>query len=1004
MSAGDNKNIASGLGVALDGVGRTGSTVPSPPAQPRTSAGSRPVLSARSTGPANAGIPASGPLVASVLGSYGYRAASPGPQRAAVSQQHSSTHRSSSASMQRTPSSRRGFLERDGRERGTSSSSKPIFAAYGLQYSSNGRTSGVASGSAGSSRGPTAVSPYRTRPSSSTGPPSAGMAVAAAAARTVHELGHLLSVFSPTTPGGVPAGVKAPSSFRASKYAGGGTPHKEAWGSSGGAPEPPGGSGGGSGGVGGGGGGGGGFPRPASAASSSASAAHAKPVTAQYPGDGRHSANLSLLRLQQQQQQQQGSYGVPAGSGAGAGGMGAASLPLATQVQYQQQLLLQQQQLYQQQQLQLQQAAGMAGHGAAAAPYLHTTFITFQTPPGGGGGSGGGAHPQLQRASSNQLGIAAPAPASKELMPAGGSLPVPLGAQPQPGTAGYGGVQLYTPHQPSGLGMGRPWESGSSAAAAAAAAAQHAHAAAGGYAAAAAAAPGAFGGLNGTLGGPPSRLSSGSLPAAPAAHLLPYVSVHDSVDGAPTGGASAPVGYAAVRASVAAAAAALPQPQPYGSTMPSLAPPPPPTHTYASTAPASVSFSSAMASAAVTALQGLHPTPISSAAPAAPAPGPPAPQPPLPSLTPAPHSAPIHLHHHHNHPPSSTSPVSPTPLCVIKLFEVVESPRHLFLVMEHAPAGSLLDYVRARKRLPEADACVFFQQIVASLEYCHSREVVHRDIKLENILLDVDQRMKLIDFGLSAFFVPSKRLRVHCGSPSYAAPEIVARKAYEGPPVDVWSLGVVLFAMVAGYLPFHASGGNKQELCNKIMAGQYTAPDWLSAPMKDLLGRMLTTDPDKRITFQQVWQHSWVRTGPQWHERGVNCYEVAIDPSAPGGLRADEQVVSELEAAGYARASLAQHLATGEATHLTASYFLLCEAKADAIRRLRSGGRGGGSAGSLRSAPGSFTVAGPAPGSAAVVAAAVMARARGAGESPGRPGSSRPTTARDGPMRTAVAV
>ncbi|EFJ49603.1 hypothetical protein VOLCADRAFT_42482, partial [Volvox carteri f. nagariensis] len=259
--------------------------------------------------------------------------------------------------------------------------------------------------------------------------------------------------------------------------------------------------------------------------------------------------------------------------------------------------------------------------------------------------------------------------------------------------------------------------------------------------------------------------------------------------------------------------------------------------------------------------------------------------------------------------------------CVIKLFEVVESPRHLFLVMEHAPAGSLLDYVRARKRLPEADACVFFQQIVSSLEYCHSREVVHRDIKLENILLDTDQRMKLIDFGLSAFFVPGKRLRVHCGSPSYAAPEIVARKAYEGPPVDVWSLGVVLFAMVAGYLPFHASGGNKQ-LCNKIIAGQYTAPDWLSSSMKDLLSKMLTTDPEKRITFPQ---HSWVRNGPQWRERGVNCYEVAPDPAAPGGVRCDEQIVAELEVSGYTRSALVQHLIAGDANHITASYFLLCE-------------------------------------------------------------------------------
>jgi 5'-AMP-activated protein kinase catalytic alpha subunit len=89
-------------------------------------------------------------------------------------------------------------------------------------------------------------------------------------------------------------------------------------------------------------------------------------------------------------------------------------------------------------------------------------------------------------------------------------------------------------------------------------------------------------------------------------------------------------------------------------------------------------------------------------------------------------------------------------------------------------------------------------------------QVVHRDIKLENILLDSNRAMKLIDFGLAAFYAPGKKLRVHCGSPSYAAPEIVARKQYEGPPVDVWSLGVVLFAMLAGFLPFHSPTGNKQ--------------------------------------------------------------------------------------------------------------------------------------------------------------------------------------------------
>ena len=92
-------------------------------------------------------------------------------------------------------------------------------------------------------------------------------------------------------------------------------------------------------------------------------------------------------------------------------------------------------------------------------------------------------------------------------------------------------------------------------------------------------------------------------------------------------------------------------------------------------------------------------------------------------------------------------------------------------------------------------------------------QVVHRDIKLENILLDAQNGMKIIDFGLAAFYAPGKKLRVHCGSPSYAAPEIVARKQYEGPPVDVWSLGVVLFAMMAGFLPFHSPTGNKQVSC-----------------------------------------------------------------------------------------------------------------------------------------------------------------------------------------------
>ena len=156
---------------------------------------------------------------------------------------------------------------------------------------------------------------------------------------------------------------------------------------------------------------------------------------------------------------------------------------------------------------------------------------------------------------------------------------------------------------------------------------------------------------------------------------------------------------------------------------------------------------------------------------------------------------------------------------VIRMFDVIDTASKVYIIMEYAPCGSLLDYVRGRKRIGEAEARKFLYQTLAGLKFCHTNNIIHRDMKLENLLLDEDLNIKIIDFGLSAIVVPGKRLRVHCGSPSYAAPEIVSRRDYDGPPVDVWSLGVVLFAMTAGYLPFHARNNDKRELCNKIVKG-----------------------------------------------------------------------------------------------------------------------------------------------------------------------------------------
>ena len=268
--------------------------------------------------------------------------------------------------------------------------------------------------------------------------------------------------------------------------------------------------------------------------------------------------------------------------------------------------------------------------------------------------------------------------------------------------------------------------------------------------------------------------------------------------------------------------------------------------------------------------------------------------------------------------------------CVIRLYEVVETPSRIFVIMEYADGGSLLDYVRGRKRLDEKEACRMFQQTVSALEYCHSADVIHRDVKLENILLDGQGNAKLIDFGLAAIAPPNKKLRVHCGSPSYAAPEIVARRAYVGPPVDVWSLGVVLFAMVSGFLPFHASNGNKQELCQRIMAGVYKAPDFISREVEGLIRCMLTVDPDRRVTLADAKLHRWVlahdRAGvPRTHGFARPSVLLHADRSPEVVLGSvDMSVMDRLcGSGGFDRRSVLDSLRHDSHDHAAASYYLL---------------------------------------------------------------------------------
>jgi len=194
---------------------------------------------------------------------------------------------------------------------------------------------------------------------------------------------------------------------------------------------------------------------------------------------------------------------------------------------------------------------------------------------------------------------------------------------------------------------------------------------------------------------------------------------------------------------------------------------------------------------------------------------------------------------------------------VIRLYEVIDTPSDIFMVMEYVANGELFDYIVDRGRLPQDDARRFFQQIISGVEYCHYRRIVHRDLKPENLLLDNNNNIKIADFGLSNVMIDGNFLKTSCGSPNYAAPEVISGHLYAGAEVDVWSCGVILYALLCGTLPFDEE--SIPNLFRKIKSGMYSMPSHLSEPSRDLILRMLVVDPMKRITLSEVRDHRWFR-------------------------------------------------------------------------------------------------------------------------------------------------
>lgn len=208
---------------------------------------------------------------------------------------------------------------------------------------------------------------------------------------------------------------------------------------------------------------------------------------------------------------------------------------------------------------------------------------------------------------------------------------------------------------------------------------------------------------------------------------------------------------------------------------------------------------------------------------------------------------------------------------IIRMYEVIEAETDIFVAMEYVPGGELFDYLVSHGRLEVSDARFVFQQIISGIEYIHAMDVVHRDLKPENILLDEHNRVRIADFGLSNNMLDGMFLRTSCGSPNYAAPEVISGQLYAGAEVDVWSCGVILYALLCGSLPFDDE--MVPNLFRKIKSGAYTIPSYLSEGTTQLIRKMLTVDPIHRISVADIRKHPWTQCDmPKYLQRDASYF------------------------------------------------------------------------------------------------------------------------------------
>jgi len=265
---------------------------------------------------------------------------------------------------------------------------------------------------------------------------------------------------------------------------------------------------------------------------------------------------------------------------------------------------------------------------------------------------------------------------------------------------------------------------------------------------------------------------------------------------------------------------------------------------------------------------------------------------------------------------------------VMKLYDVYETSKNLFLISELVEGGELFDYIVKRRTISHEESRRIFREIIAGVDYLHSHGVCHRDLKPENIMLDQDKHVKIVDLGMSAIMRKGELLATSCGSPHYASPQVVSGEHYDGKGADIWSCGVILFALMTSNLPF--DDDNIRNLLQKVRRGFFKIPSFITGDIRDLISQMIVVDPRKRITMEGIKKHPWIT--------GVNSPEGPLAPLGDSVMDLDEkplsandldqEVLSTMECLLVGnRQELEKELTSQKASQLRTYYYTLLEQK-----------------------------------------------------------------------------